>query len=298
MDPRLLSVTIVTKSSPALSAGAAFVLAGALGLVFWRTFADLVSDWLEDANYSHGFLVVPAAIWLVWDRRDSLRQLPLAPSNAGLAVVLGGLLVLLTGVIGADRFLTEAALPIVVAGSVLFLGGPRLLREVAFPIAFLCLMIPLPAVVFNQIAFPLQLLASRLGVAGLQQLGTPVFREGNVIVLPQMTLEVAEACSGIRSLVALAAFALLYGRTCDATHLRRALLLLSVVPLAIAVNAVRVMCSALAADRWGPEAVEGLLHSFSGWALFGVSILILVMADTIVTRLQSRPSLPAGAATV
>jgi exosortase len=288
----------VTKPSQAFNPGAAMLVLCALAVVFWRTVGDLVSDWSADANYSHGFLVVPAALWLVWEERQTLRQLPLAPSGTGLAVVVTGILILLTGVVGADRFLTEAALPIVIAGSVLFLWGARHLRAVAFAVAFLYLMIPLPAVIFNQVAFPLQLLASRLGVDGLQLFGLPVFREGNVIVLPQMTLEVAEACSGIRSLVALAAFALLYGRISGGTGVRRAILSVAVVPLAIVVNALRVMSSAFAANAWGPEAVEGLLHSFSGWVLFALSVLLLIAADACMQRLTSRHVVTAADAVV
>jgi exosortase len=132
-------------------------------------------------------------------------------------------------------------------------------------------MIPIPDIIFNRIAFPLQLMASSLGETSLAAAGVPVLREGNLIVLPNLTLEVAEACSGIRSLVALFALAVVYGHTAESDWRIQALLLVFTIPIAIAVNGLRVAATGLAANQYGAAAAEGLIHSTSGWAMFLVA---------------------------
>src|SRR5258707_9758119 len=137
------------------------LVAGGLALVYWHVAVTLVSDWYNDDNYSHGFLIVPLALYFVWERREKLRKIPLAPSGLGLLVVLGSVLVLIAGILGSELFLTRISILGTLVGVVLFLCGWGYLRALAFPLAFLVLMIPIPAIIFNQIAFPLQLLASQ-----------------------------------------------------------------------------------------------------------------------------------------
>ncbi len=177
------------------------LLVAAFGALYRDVLAKLVADWAADENYSHGFLIVPIALYFAWKRRHRLAALPSRPASvAGLLLVAGSVAVLAAGVLGAELFLTRLSMLGVLAGAVLFLYGWNHLRVLAFPLAFLLLMIPIPAIIFNQIAFPLQLLASRFGELALDGAGVPVLREGNVITLANTTLEVAEACSGIRSL--------------------------------------------------------------------------------------------------
>jgi exosortase len=186
-------------------------LAVAFAVLYQGVLRKLASDWLTDDNYSHGVFIVPIAAYFAWERRHALMRASQVPSALGLIVVLGSLAVLTAGILGAELFLTRISIVGVVAGAVLYILGWRHLRILAFPIAFLLLMIPIPAIIFNQIAFPLQLLASRFGEAALNVASIPVLREGNVIVLANTTLEVAEACSGIRSLVSLLTLGIVYG---------------------------------------------------------------------------------------
>src|ERR1700722_133952 len=180
-------------------------------LLYSRVFVDLVRNWIRDENYSHGFIVLPVVAYLVWKQRARLAATERRPSWLGLPIVALSLALLLTGTAGVEFFLMRTSAIGVAAGTILFLAGWRWLRLLLFPLTFALLMIPLPAIVFYQLAFPLQLLATRFGVAILQLAHIPVLREGNLIVLARTTLEVAEACSGIRSLISLFALALLYG---------------------------------------------------------------------------------------
>jgi len=186
------------------------LLAASFLLLYGGVVRHLVHDWIRDENYSHGFLIIPLALYFAWERRTRLAALSLAPSNIGLIIVFGSLGVLLAGVLGAELFLTRVSLIGLTAGSIVFLLGWQALRVLAFPVALLLLMIPIPALIFNQIAFPLQLLASQVGETALRTLGVPVLREGNVIVLANTSLEVAEACSGIRSLISLLTLGIVY----------------------------------------------------------------------------------------
>src|SRR5215510_4358829 len=189
----------------------ACVLAAAVVWVYGGILSSLARQWASDDNYSHGFFVVPLALYFAWERRAALKAAPAAPSVAGVILLLLGLGALLAGVLGAELFLTRVSLVGVLSGIVLYVWGRHHFRLLLFPLAFLVLMIPLPAIIFNDIAFPLQLLASRAGETVIGLAGIPVVREGNVLQLPSQTLEVAEACSGIRSVVSLIMLAIVLG---------------------------------------------------------------------------------------
>jgi exosortase len=253
----------------------------ACALLFQQVVADLVRDWAHDDNYSHGFLIVPLAAYLAWERRDRLAA-PVSPSLTGLLVVLASLGLFVGGQLGAELFVTRVALVGVIAGAVLFLFGRRHLTALAFPIGLLLLAIPLPAIIFNQIAFPLQLLASRLGVAALSACAVPVLREGNVIVLPHVTLQVAEACSGIRSLMSLLTLGIVYGYFTLRGAWERVALVLCAIPVAILMNALRIAGTGLVAHHYGEAAADGFFHGFSGWLLFVGAMAILVALHQVL----------------
>jgi exosortase len=244
-----------------------------------------VHDWWTDDNYSHGFLIIPIALYLAWERRRLFADVLPRASILGLIVVVGSIAVLLAGLLGSELFLTRISILGTVTGSVLFLFGWARLRVLAFPLAFLFLMIPLPAIIFNQIAFPLQLLASRVGEFTLTSVQIPVLREGNVLILANTSLEVAEACSGIRSLVSLLTLGIVFGHFADQRGWMRALIALSTIPIAIVANAARVAGTGIAAHRFGPGAAEGFLHEFSGWAVFVVALLMMMALQRILARL-------------
>jgi exosortase len=253
------------------------VVAVCIGILYYSVTAKLVLDWWNDPNFSHGFFVPLFSAFLVWEKRRQLSSLPVKPVAWGFLVVAGSMAVLVVGILGAELFLSRASLVFLLAGLILTFGGRKWFGALLFPWLFLFLMIPIPAIIFNQITFPLQLLASRLASILLPLFQVPVLREGNVIQLPSMPLEVAEACSGIRSLLSLGTLAIIYGYFLESNTWRRIALAIAAVPIAVAANAFRVVGTGLAVQYWDPEKGLGFFHEFSGWVIFLVSVAMLFL---------------------
>jgi exosortase len=258
--------------TPSRRAAALLVLLGAVGWLYSGVLPGLVRQWATDDDYSHGFFVVPLAAFFVWERRDALRRASRRPSIRGLALLGAGLTCFMAGQFGSELFLSRISIVAVLAGLVWFVAGTEHLRILAFPIAFLLLMVPLPAIVFNYVAFPLQMLASRVGETVISASGVPVLREGNVLLLPGRALEVAEACSGIRSLMSLLMLAIVLGYFTESRRWPRVLIALAAVPIAVMANAARVAGTGLASYWISPAAADGFFHGFSGWLMFVVAL--------------------------
>lgn len=245
----------------------------------------LVSDWWHDADYGHGFLVPLFAAYVVWQQRERLLTIPIRPANFGLVVMLGAIALMLVGSLGAELFTTRFSMILLIAGIVLFLAGWQMLRSLWFALAFLILMIPIPVIIYNQITFPLQLMASRFAAACLQLIQVPVLREGNLLILPNYTLEVVEACSGIRSLVTLLTLAIAYGYFLEPRRWVRWALVLLVAPTAIVSNSVRIVGSGILTYWFGPKAAEGFFHEFSGWVIFLAALVLIFLAHGVLRRI-------------
>ena len=258
------------------------ILTVLVGFLYYSILAKLVRDWWNDPNFSHGFFVPLFSAFVIWQERSRLTTLTLKPSWWGLLFLGLGLCVLVVGQMGAELFLSRLSLLIVLGGLIVLFRGWSFFRALLFPWAFLVLMIPIPAIVFNQITFPLQLLASKVASTTLPWMGVPVLREGNVIILPAMALEVAEACSGIRSLMSLATLAVIYGYLMERRVAVRVLLAVASVPIAVAANSLRIVGTGLLVQYWDPEKAEGFFHEFSGWLIFVVSLVMLYLLHRIV----------------
>jgi exosortase len=267
----------------------ALAVVGAVVWVYWPVLVRLVDAWSTDDNYSHGFLIVPVAAYFAWERRARFEAAVRKPSWMGLVVFLGSLLVLLAGLLGSELFLTRISIIGSIAGLVLFLFGWEHLRIMAFPIGFMLLMVPLPAIIFNQVAFPLQLLASRAGEWAISAAGIPVLREGNVLILARTTLEVAEACSGIRSLVSLITLGIVYGYFMDTRTWVRLLIVVSTIPVAIFANAARVAGTGIASHWIGKEAAEGFLHESAGIIVFAFAFVMILLVERVIHKFSPRP---------
>lgn len=248
-----------------------------IAAIYYQVVAKLVMDWYTNPDFSHGFLVPPFAAFLIWDKRKILRNTQTRQSWAGIFLVLAAILILFMGIYGAELFLARLSLVMLLEGIVWTLFGRAILREVQFALLVLLLAIPLPAVLFNQLTFPLQLLASRMASALLPLFGVPVLRDGNIIQLPSMRLEVAEACSGIRSLMSLFTAAVFYGYFLERTTSRRVVLALASIPIAVIANAARIVGTGLCVQYWDPDKAVGFFHEFSGWLMFIVSLSCLYL---------------------
>jgi exosortase len=257
--------TVCPASAPLLRALPSWQLVTFAALVLWlygptlTQLTHLIQQWWHDPNFSHGFFVPAFSAFVVWQERARLAQIPLRPSWTGVGIVALALAVLVIGQTGAELFLARLSLLLLLSSLIVLFLGWNHLRALLFPLAFLVLMIPIPTIVFNQITFPLQLLASWLSAGVLQWLGVPVLREGNVIILPAMALEVAEACSGIRSLMSLATLAVIYGYLMDRNIAVRVLLAVASVPIAVVANGSRIVGTGLLVQYWGPRQGRGLL---------------------------------------
>lgn len=266
------------------------VILGLLSLwLYWSTLSRLVAQWWHDPNFSHGFFVPLFSAFVVWQERDRFAALIPRPSWTGLALLCCALLLLIVGQMGAELFLARSSLVLLLGGIIVLLLGWGALRAFLFPWAFLLLMIPIPSILLNQITFPLQLLASRVAAAVLPLAGVPILREGNIINLPSMALEVAEACSGIRSLMSLVTLAIIYGYLMEKRTWVRVLLACASVPIAVIANSVRIIGTGLLVQYWDPEMAEGYFHASWGWIIFVVSLVLLYAFHRVITLLSPEP---------
>lgn len=290
-------------------------IAAALAFTYATVLAKLGRDWWDDPNYSHGLLIPFVIGFILWVERKRLLSKPARPSFLwGGATVVLALLALWAGTAGAELYMQRMSLVLMLVGIVIYFWGFRFLRLMFAPLALLVLAVPIPAIVFNKIAFPLQLFASRCAVWAMRGFDIPVLRQGNVIeFLPlgareTRKLEVVEACSGIRSLMTLVTLAAVYayftyptgddpdysggqGRWMGALKQfgfwRSGVLVASAVPIAIITNAVRVSGTGLLARYYGTQVADGFFHTFSGWVIY-IAASLLLFAVAWVFDLSSR----------
>jgi exosortase len=261
---------------------AAIVWFGILLIVaYYPILKHLVWQWSNDEDVGHGFFVPVVAGYIVWQRREQLMALAWKPAWWGVALLVWGALQAYIGTLGAELFLQRSAFLISLVGMLLVLGGTALVREVAFPLLLLPFMIPIPTVVYNQITFPLQLFASRVAEILLSAIDIPVLREGNVLELASQKLSVAEACSGIRSLLSLSFLALVYAYFFDRKVWMRWALFFGVLPIAILANAGRVTITGILSER-DPELARGFFHELEGFIIFAIALAMLFILHILI----------------
>src|SRR5258706_2489439 len=270
----------------------AALLAALLVLLYHDIVRLLVRDWLNDPNFSHGFFVPLFSAFVIWEQRDRLKQIPMRPAAFGLVIMAGALFTLVVCGLWAELFLSRTSLILLLCGMVIYYLGWAHLRAMAFPLAFLIFMVPLPSIVMNEITFPLQFLASKLASGLLSLIAVPVLREGNVINLPAMSLEVAEACSGIRSLSSLIVLAIIYGHFMESRRWARLVLMASAVPIAVIANALRILGTGACVQYWDPDKAEGFFHTFSGWLVFMVAVGLLLLVQTSLKLIGRDAQIP------
>ena len=252
--------------------------------LYFGTGTALVSEWLTSANSSYGLALIAVAGAFAWRRRrafESARDSH-SPPIVGLLILLSGVLLYLTGTLGADVFLTRVSLVIVLTGTTCFLAGWRATRVMAAPLFFLLIAIPPPTLVVTALTLPLQMAASHIGATALAAGGVPVIRDGNLLRLPSTTLEVAEACSGMRSLLSLGALAMLLAWATERSWPRRVLIVAAAVPIAVAVNGFRVAATGFACEWWGRQAAADPWHTLTGWLTFAAAMALLLALGKVL----------------
>ena len=246
-------------------------------IVFKQALVELVGRWSAQEEYSHGYLVPLVAAWLLWARRDIVSSNIGCPTWSGTLLVAAAMLLHIVGKLSNIFIFSQLAFVLAIFGIILASGGYPLLRTSFIPVAFLFFAIPLPTFINAGLSLELQLVSSRLGVALIRLFQVPVYLEGNLIDLGTEKLQVVEACSGLRYLFPFLSLSFLAAYLFQAPVWQRAILLVSSIPITIAMNGFRIGVTGVAVDRWGPRAAEGMLHLFEGWIIFVVSILLLLL---------------------
>ncbi|HXM47487.1 MAG TPA: exosortase [Pyrinomonadaceae bacterium] len=297
-------------------------IAVALVFVYFTVLMKLGSDWWNDENYSHGLLIPFIVGYILWQERASFSKTPTSPGALWGAIGVGmSLLLLWAGVAGAELFVQRLSLILMVTSVVIYFWGFRLLRLVAVPLSLLILSIPIPQIIFNRIAFPLQLFASRCAVGAMSFFNIPVLRQGNIIELMPLgasepkRLAVVEACSGIRSLITLVTLAVVYayftkpkgdrneepgpgkertgrpraqhkvfGFLKSFTFWRSLILVVAAVPIAILTNALRVSGTGVLAHYYGTRVADGFFHTYSGWVIYIAAAVLLFATGWVLDR--------------
>ncbi len=237
---------------------------------YWDTIHTLVRQWMNNDDFSHGLLVVPISLYLIWEKRNQLADMPMGTDWRAIPVLMAAILLFIVGELGAELFTTRVSLIVMLISTIWLLYGYDLVKAIRFPLLFLFLMLPLPGFIYRNITFPLQLLSSACSVKILHLLGITAYREGNVIDMGFSQFQVVEACNGLRFILPLFTLGVLFAFwwSKDKTWWKRIVLILASIPIAIASNIIRIAGTGIVSMYWGVEAAQGFFHDFSGWVVF------------------------------
>ena len=261
------------------------LLSTALAWLYYPIFSAMAREWYTNPNHSHGFLIPIISGYFVWRRKEEAKALAIRPTNLGIPLLIGGLIIYVLGEFGAAYTTTRMSFFFVLAGVILFIYGMPVFRWLCLPFFYLLFMIPVPQYLYDAIAFPLKVFITNYSVLCLQILGLPALREGNIISLRDTTLQVVDACSGIRSLVSLIAIGVAYAVISQKSNWKKAILVVSTIPIAIVTNALRVIITGILATFYGSGAAEGFFHEFAGVAVFMMSVVVLIGIGALLNRM-------------
>ena len=261
------------------------ILAALVGL-YSPVLIALAHDWSTNDNYSHGFFIPLISGYMIFIMRAELKNIRIQPANWGLVLLLAGMAQLYIAKVGSEFFLQRTSLILALLGMALFLLGKAMTRRLLLPMGYLIFMVPLPAIIWNKIAFPMQLYSSAITEKVIQMVGIPVFREGNVLHLAQTTLEVVDACSGLRSLMTMFALSVALAWFSNYATWKKWALFFAAAPIAIFANIVRLTGTAGLASMYGEKVAQGFLHEFSGLFTFVFGLMLLVLTNKLLQGKQ------------
>lgn len=260
------------------------ILLIALSILFWPVLTELLKDLYINNNNSHGLVVPFISLYILWEKRSNLCMQPIQPSYIGLIALVACLIIYIVGYAGRIEILPRIAFVTAILSIVLYISGKQVFSLIVFPLFFLYFMIPVPVSIESLVSFKLQLWVTQISSAILSGLSFTVLREGNILYFANCSLEVAEACSGIRSLTAFIMIGCLFGYRMNGSFLRRSIMPLIAVPLSFVVNVARVTGTGILAHFYGSRVARGFLHEFSGIAVFLVGLVLFWGVYRIVEK--------------
>ncbi|MDA3789502.1 MAG: exosortase/archaeosortase family protein [Desulfobacula sp.] len=256
------------------------------GFLYHKAIAMLILDWSIDPNFSHGFLIPFVALYMVWYKKNEIALISHEPSKTGIFIIILGMLVHIAGNVGSELFLMRFSMIITLSGIIIYYFGFKMFRKVLVPVAYLIIMIPIPSILWNKLAFPLQLFAANISSQSINLLNIPVFREGNILHLANTSLEVVDACSGLRSLTSLIALTGVFAFLAPLGIFKKWILFFSAIPIAVAVNVIRLTITGAMAAWIGPETAQGFLHDMSGLIIFGAALILVYIVFIIEMKIE------------
>lgn len=261
-----------------------FVFLGVFMGLFYPVILQLINSWEADPNYSHGFFIPFISLYLIYSKKNELKEAISSPSNSGLFIVVMGLVLFVLSWLSSLYFLQGICMLIVLWGSALYMYGKQVTRILLFPIFYLFFMIPLPAIIWNRLSVPLALIASNISTHVMRTLGLIVLRQGNIITLPNITLQVVEACSGLRSLITLLALSAALSYLSSLSFVKKIILFFLAIPIAIVGNILRLTATGILSENFGPGLAEGFIHGFSGWLVFIAGFFLLLLTKRLLEK--------------
>jgi len=267
--------------------GSKFLILLALWFIcFLPVYSELVKTWLNHSDNSHGILVPLISLYFIWQKREGFQRVRISNTNWGGVILAGSLGLYLLSYAGGIAVIQRSMIILSLIGLVILTLGKTFFTLLAFPLFFLFFMVPVPDSILGLVAFPLQLFATEVSAVSLHLFSIPAYREGNMLYFAQTQLEVAEACSGIRSIMSFGMLSFIFAYMMDRIWWKRTLIVLSTIPLALFANIVRVTGTGALAHFYGDKVARGFLHEFSGLAVFGFGFVLLLGEYILLNKIK------------
>jgi len=252
-------------------------------IAFFPVWKSLVFIWFRSDDYSHGFFIVPICLFIIWQKKGRLSKIDIRSSNYGFILILFSLLLYLVAYFAEIKTVAPLAMILFLSGAIIYLFGYRILNELLFPLFLLLFMIPVPSQIYAVSTIPLQLFVSAVSTGLASIMNIPVYREGNVIHLPEHTLQIVQACSGLRSMISLLTISAVFGYLTLRSNTLRAILFFSGIPVAIIVNIIRILTTVFASYYFNYDLARGSVHSIFGVVIFFLALIIIAITRGVLS---------------